>query len=370
MRIGVLTHLKHPIRQPFPGGLEAFTYDVTLGLRELGHEVTLFASSASAAQLHAVPILDDSSYQNGNRPLASEYMDEHHAYLKTMLQIDRYGFDVIFNNSLHYVPVTMASLIQTPMLTVLHTPPFFELIEALGNTRRSGWFCTCSAANAQAWAPQVPECEVIANGIDLDFWRPRGPVGEQVLWFGRLVPDKGPHLAIAAARQAGVQLRLAGQITDQAFFDEQIAPHLGAQIHYLGHLGRDALAAELASASAALVTPCWEEPFGLVVAEALACGTPVAAFARGALPELLTEATGTLAPPDDVQALAKALLQARGKSRVACRERAEAQWSQTLMLKRYEHRLYAVMAAHARQRQGPCAPSSFTGTGQKGDCSA
>jgi glycosyltransferase involved in cell wall biosynthesis len=359
MRIGVLTHLKHPVRQPFPGGLEAFTYDATLGLRDLGHDVTLFASSSSAAELHAVPILDDSTYQHGNRPLASEYIDEHHAYLKTLLQIDRYGFDVIFNNSLHYVPVTMASLIHTPMLTVLHTPPFFELVEALSNTRRSGWFCTCSTANARAWRAQVPDCEVIANGIDLDFWYPRGTVGEHVLWFGRLIPDKGPQLAIAAALQAGVQLRLAGQITDQAFFDEQIAPHLGEQIRYLGHLDREALAAELASASAALVTPCWEEPFGLVVAEALACGTPVAAFARGALPELLDEDTGALAPAGDVPALAEALLIARGKSRVACRERAEAQWSHALMLKRYEKLLYEVMAAHAEQQRGnrSAAPS-------------
>jgi glycosyltransferase involved in cell wall biosynthesis len=351
MRIGVLTHLKHPVRQPFPGGLEAFTYDVTRGLRELGHEVTLFASSASAPELDVVPILDDSTYQLGNRPLASEYIDEHHAYLRTMLGIDRYGFDVIFNNSLHYVPVTMASLIRTPMLTVLHTPPFFEMTEALGNPHGCGWFCTPSAANAQAWAALAPDCEVIANGIDLSFWRPRGEVGEQVLWFGRLVPDKGAHLAIAAAKLAGVQLRLAGQITDQAWFDAQIAPHLGEQIRYLGHLGRDSLAAELASASAALITPCWEEPFGLVVAEALACGTPVAAFARGALPELLSAATGELAPADDVPALAAALLAARGKSRAACRERAEALWSHAQMLKRYEARLYEVMATHAAQQR-------------------
>lgn len=355
MRIGVLTHLKHPVRQPFPGGLEAFTYDATLGLRALGHEVTLFASSASAPELQVVPILDDSTYVDGNRPLASEYIDEHHAYLKALLHIDSYGFDVIFNNSLHYVPVTMASMIRTPMLTVLHTPPFFELIEALAGNRHGGWFCTPSRANAQAWSAHVPECEVIANGIDLDFWRPRGAVGEQVLWFGRIVPDKGPHLAIAAARLAGVPLRLAGQITDQAWFDEHIAPHLGEQIRYLGHLGREALADELASASAALVTPCWEEPFGLVVAEALACGTPVAAFARGALPELLTAATGALAPAGDIAALAKALLEARGKSRTACRERAQSLWSHAHMLKRYEQRLHEVVAAHAAQQSGATA---------------
>lgn len=348
MRIGVLTHLKHPVRQPFPGGLEAFTYDVTLGLRALGHEVTLFASSASAPELEVVPILDDSHYQHGNRPLASEYIEEHQAYLKTLLGLDRYRFDVIFNNSLHYVPLTMASLLATPMLTVLHTPPFFELIEALSACGDCGWFSTLSQANAQAWQAVVPECGIIANGIDLGTWKPGAQVAEHVLWSGRLVPDKGPQFAIEAALLAGVELHLAGQITDQPFFDREIAPRLGPRVRYLGHLSRPELAAAVAQASAVLVTPCWDEPFGLVVAEAMACGTPVAAFERGALAELVSNDTGALAPAGDAGALAAALLLARQKSRSACRARAEALWDQQLMFKHYERRLCEVMATHAR----------------------
>jgi len=356
MRIGVLTHLKHPVRQPFPGGLEAFTYDVTLGLRELGHEVTLFASSASAPELDVVPILDDSHYQHGNRPLATEYITEHHAYLKTLMGLDLYRFDVIFNNSLHYVPLTMASVLHTPMLTVLHTPPFFELIEALSARSDCGWFSTLSQANAQAWQAVVPQCGIIANGIDLGTWRPgRDPIAEHALWSGRLVPDKGPQLAIAAALQAGVVLHLAGQITDQPFFDREIAPHLGPRVHYLGHLARPELAAAVAQASAVLVTPCWDEPFGLVVAEAMACGTPVAAFDRGALAELVSDATGALAPSGDVSGLATALLQARQKSRAACRARAEALWDQQMMFKHYERRLCEVMAAHASGKRPTAA---------------
>ncbi|WP_277962609.1 glycosyltransferase family 4 protein [Pseudomonas sp. RIT-To-2] len=345
LRIGVLTHIRFPVCQPFAGGLEAFTHDVTLGLRARGHAVTLFAKGGSAAQLEAVPVPDEDACRRPS--VSSAYIAEHHAYLKLMQRIDDYGFDVIFNNSLHYVPVTMASLIRTPMLTVLHTPPFFEMVNALRGDRQAGRFSTLSAANARRWADVVPRCAVIPNGIDLHGWQPAGTVGEHALWFGRLVADKGAHLAIDAARLAGIPLRLAGQAVDDTYFKAQIRPRLGPGVEYLGHLQRPQLATELASAAVALVTPCWDEPFGLVVAEALACGTPVAAFDRGAMADLISEEVGCLVPPDDVAALAAAIATARGKSRQACRARAETLWDQNLMLDRYEALLTEVAARHA-----------------------
>ncbi|WP_338050268.1 glycosyltransferase [Pseudomonas typographi] len=343
LRIGVLTHIKFPVRQPFAGGLEAFTFDAVRGLRERGHAVTLFAHQGSDATLNLVPMPSQDDCRHPS--LSSTYVAEHHAYLEVMQGIDAHGFDVIFNNSLHYVPVTMASLVRTPMLTVLHTPPFFELVNALKAPRRRGHFATISAANARAWHGLLPDCAVVPNGIDLNAWHPGGCVGTHAFWFGRIVPDKGTHLAIDAARLAGVALRLAGQAPDTHYFNEQIAPRLGEGVDYLGHLGRDAVRAQLRQASVALVTPCWEEPFGLVVAEAMACGTPVAAFARGAMADLIDEHTGALAPPDDVPALAEALLLARHRSRSACRARAEAQWCQQRMLGAYEQLLWAAADA-------------------------
>lgn len=344
LRIGILTHIKFPVCQPFAGGLEAFTHDVTLGLRARGHEVTLFAKGGSAAELEAVAVPDEDVCRHSS--LSSAYVAEHHAYLKLMQGIDDYGFDVIFNNSLHYVPVTMASLIRTPMLTVLHTPPFFEMTNALRGDRQSGRFCTPSNANARNWSDWVPQCAVIPNGIDLHGWQPAATVGVHALWSGRLVPEKGAHLAIDAARQAGIHLRLAGQEVDDAYFKEQIKPRLGPGVEYLGHLQRPELAAQLASAAVAVVTPCWDEPFGLVVAEALASGTPVAAFDRGAMVDLISEDVGCLVPPNDVAALADAMTVARGKSRQACRARAEALWGHSLMLDRYEALLAEVAAQH------------------------
>jgi glycosyltransferase involved in cell wall biosynthesis len=344
LRIGVIGHIQFPIREPFAGGLEAFTHDIVLGLRQRGHTVTLFARDASAEVLQTVPIIEHQC-----RPISTSegYVAEHHAYMGLMQRIDSLGLDVIFNNALHYVPATMAGLLRTPVLTVLHTPPFFELINAYGHGRAAGRFCTVSAANARSWRELIPQCEVIPNGINLTTWAPRSePPGEHAIWFGRLVPEKGAHLAIEAAREAGMEIHLAGSLADDHYFRQYIAPLLGPRVHHLGHLNRDGLAKAVAKARVALVTPCWDEPFGLVVAEALACGTPVAGFDRGALPDLVTPETGVIVPANDVQALAAGLLEAAGKSRQACRALAEQQWGYDLMLSRYEALLSDVARVH------------------------
>jgi len=344
LKIGILTHIKHPIREPFAGGLEAFTHDITQHLKHRGHDVTLFAHPDSAPRLNAVPMAPVGSYRGDavkheHDTLSSHFIAEHHAYMDCLQGIDAYEFDIIFNNALHYVPVTMSAMIATPMLTVLHTPPFFEMINAISAQHRRGGgnYCTVSRSNAADWEELTPNCHVIPNGIDLEQWRPtHRPIGNHAFWYGRLVADKGAHLAIDAAQLAGIPLRIAGQAIDRAYFDEEIAPRLSGNVVYLGHLSRAELVEELGCASVCLVTPCWNEPFGLVAAEALACGTPVAAFSRGAIPELLTAETGVLASANDAASLATALLSARTLDRAACRRHASSHWGIDLMVARYE----------------------------------
>lgn len=353
LKIGILTHIKHPIREPFAGGLEAFTYDITRSLRNRGHAVTLFAHPDSASELVVVPMLPARSYRSDavrhdHDTLSTDFIAEHHAYLDCLQRIDDFGFDVVFNNALHYVPVTFSGLMTTPMLTVLHTPPFFEMINAIAarHQRGGGHYCTVSRANAADWADLTPDCHVIPNGIDLNLWRPTtDSIGPHALWYGRLVADKGAHLAIDAAREAGIPVRIAGQAVDPAYFADHIAPRLGDDVLYLGHLARTELVDEVSHAAVCLVTPCWNEPFGLVVAEALACGTPVAAFSRGAIPELLTPETGIMVPGGDVTALAGALLTARTLDRRACRQHAASHWGIDLMTARYEALLTRVCTA-------------------------
>jgi glycosyltransferase involved in cell wall biosynthesis len=355
LKIGILTHIKHAIREPFAGGLEAFTYDITRNLGRRGHAVTLFAHPDSASELDVVPMVPTRNHRCGARRhdhdrLSADFIAEHHAYLDCLQRIDNFGFDVVFNNSLHYVPVTFSGMLRTPMLTVLHTPPFFEMINAISalSGRGGSRYCTVSRANATQWADLIPDCHVIPNGIDLGAWHPgTEEIGCHAIWYGRLVADKGAHLAIDAARQAGMPLRIAGHAVDAAYFADFIAPRLGNDVIYLGHLARENLVGEVGRAAVCVVTPCWDEPFGLVVAEALACGTPVAAFARGAIPELLTHGSGVMVPAGDVSALAAALLVARTLDRRICRERSESHWGIDLMTTRYE----ALLATICRARE-------------------
>jgi len=274
-------------------------------------------------------------------------MDEHHAYLQVMIEIaesahDR--FDVVHNNSLHYLPIAMARAITTPIVTTLHTPPTPWLESAIQVHACPVTFVSVSAHTAQAWHHVAPSSRVISNGIDLTRWTP-GPGGGALVWFGRLVPEKGADLAIRAARLAGMELDLAGPIGDQAYFDSTIRGMLGRDVRYRGHLERDQLVPLVGAASACLVTPRWEEPYGLVAAESLACGTPVAAFARGGIGEVVGPGDGVLVAPDDVPGLARAALRATSLSRREARAHAAARHSVERMVEEYESLYFDVHSA-------------------------
>lgn len=355
MKIAVIAHLKHPVRAPFAGGLEAFTHAVTKSLIASGHDVTLFASAFSDPELNVQSILTDRNYDpsSGERlrdpDLSSEYIEEHHAYQKLMLDIDEQHFDVIFNNCLHYVPVTMANVIRTPMLYVLHTPPFYELKHAIRQELRSGRvrYATVSQANATSWSSIIPEIDVVYNGIDLNAWTyfPKGQQKNYAAWFGRIHPDKGVHLAIQAAQKAGIPLKIAGSVSDKRYFKKLVEPLLNDQIELIGHLDHAGLNTLIGEARVSLVTPSWQEPFGLVVAESLACGTPVAGFTMGALPELVNEDSGKLVECGDTDALAAAIGLVCNLDREHIRQYAEDQFSFTKMMGQYEKLLCEVAAS-------------------------
>ena len=271
------------------------------------------------------------------------WMHEHHAYLGLMLGLAErpHRFDVIHNSSLHHLPVAMAPSLSVPMVTTLHTPPVPWLESAVALTREPGTFVAVSDVTARAWAGTVPAA-VIHNGVDTDLFR-AGPGGGAAVWTGRMVREKAPHLAIDAARRAGVPLLLAGPVSDPAYFSEEVEPRLGAGSRYLGHLRRGEIVELLRAASVSVVTPDWDEPYGLVAAEAMACGTPVAAIARGALAELVGPAGGQLAAPGDLDGLAGAIRLARCRDRAVVRLHAERSCSLTRMVDEYE-RLYLRLA--------------------------
>lgn len=353
LRICLIASNRFPIREPFAGGLEAQTHALASALTNRGHRVALFAGPDADPALDAVnlsaPLFWPSSAactDFGAPP--AQWMADHHAYLSLMLELaaERAGeFDLVHNNSLHYLPVAMAHTLPVPLLTTLHTPPLPWLESALAMRAPTSTFVAVSDFCRRTWTHSV-DAVVVRNGVDTSVWTP-GPGGREAVWSGRITPEKAPHEAIDACRLLGIPLRLVGPISNPAYYTDAIAPRLGDGVTHLGHLAHRELCDVVRRSSVALVTPDWDEPYGLVAAEAMACGTPVAAYARGALPEVLGDTGGVLATPGDVEDLARAATRAVGLDRGAVRDFAVRTCSLTAMVDQYEA-LYQELAAPSR----------------------
>ncbi|MEO9325403.1 glycosyltransferase family 4 protein [Nocardioides sp. C4-1] len=348
MRICLVASSRFPIIEPFAGGLEAMTHGLAAELVRRGHEVTLFAAPGSDPAL-PVTYLGTASFEPSEAAMrdvnapSRGALAEHHAYLALMLRLARTGtaeFDVVHNNSLHHLPVAMAPALGVPLLTTLHTPPLPLIESAIHLGPNPASFVAVSAHTSDTWS-HVVHSEVVPNGIDLARWR-FGRGGGPAVWSGRLVPEKAPHLAIDACRRAGLGLVLVGPAHDRDYFDREVAPRLGGGVEYRGHLDHRELAHLLRAASVAVVTPDWDEPYGLVASEAMASGTPVAGYARGGLPEVVGVEGGVLVEPGDQAALARAIRDARRLDRAAVRRHAERTCSLERMVDDYE-RCYAAL---------------------------
>jgi glycosyltransferase involved in cell wall biosynthesis len=375
LHIGIIGPSRFPVAEPFAGGLESHVWTLAGALRERGHRVSLFAAPGSDRRIaHRYrPLELVAGPAEGRRDLSVDprlEADESAAYLSLMNHLADGGsrqLDIIHNHSLHELPLALAHRMSCPMVSTLHTPPIAAVRGAMRlQAHNRPFFVAVSSHAADSWADASLPVGVVHNGVDTDLWR-FGDGGARLIWFGRIVPEKGVELAIAAARRLGRPIDIAGPIVDPHYFASAVGSQLGPDVGYLGHLGQPELAAAVGAAGAALVTPRWDEPFGLVVAEALSCGTPVAAFRRGGIPEILTPAAGRLATPDDVASLSGATSQALLLPRDAVRRHALAEHSLTSMLGKYEAVYRHVISRHHRatRRRAPHLPMVTTPHGPR-----
>ena len=355
MRIALLAHVRQRIAPPFMGGMEAHSWHLADGLRARGHDVTLFAPGDSDPRFAIDPVLGEHyertfpwAEHKGSAPLIA-HVDA--GYAAACDRIAAGGFDVVHNNSLHRFPLERRRTDVVPTVTSLHVPPFDALhgfVTASPAPRHR--LTVTSASQRRAWWPggAPREASVLHNGVDPAAW-PFVPTGDgSAAWCGRITFNKGPHIAVEAAHLAGIPLTLFGPIEDPAYHAARIAPLLGGGIRHAGHLTGAALAAAIGRASVFLFTPLWDEPFGLVAIEAMACGLPVAAIAMGAAREVVGEA-GAFAPSDDVPALAQAIGAALSIPRTVPRERIERLYTRDRWLDRCEA-LYAEARTGASSR--------------------
>ena len=346
------------------GGMENHCALLCDGLRRAGHEVTLFAA-AGTSQPGLRAICDP--YERHlpwdvwhGTPELAEY--QRIAFESCWDMVERGGFDVVHNNSLYPAIMDWAADAGVPLVTSQHVPPFGPMREAVGRTAWSGQVITLTSESQRAlWqAADGIDMRVVPNGVDCNVWTPGGPVGDHLIWSGRITPNKGLVEAVSAAKIADLPLLICGPIEDSTYFEMAVGPLLDDQRRYLGHRDSGRLRELVSSARAALVTPMWDEPFGLVAAEALACGVPVAAFDRGGLREVVGPA-GVLAPGGDVEALADALSTSLTLDREACRAHALAHLSVEAMIAGYE-RCYADAIANCRGGAAASRASSCSST--------
>ncbi|WP_372984913.1 glycosyltransferase [Microbacterium sp.] len=331
LRVLVVAPERHPLRQPHAGGLEAVVWNRVRWLRSRGHHVELCAAEGSdfldadidlhlpSPRWHRARDASDTDFPEGHRRL----MTDAFARVRDRLDAPETRVDVVDNHSLHGDPILWSREIGVPVVTTLHTPPLADMVIASNALDGSSphRFLAVSQYTARAWSAEGVEAFVFTNGVDTAQWS-LGSGGGDWVWFGRIVPEKAPHLAIDAARRAGARLKLAGRVGDAAYFDREVRPRLGRGIDYVGALRQPELAALVGASSVALVTPVWSEPFGLVMAEALMTGTPVAAFDSGGTSEVLAGIPGTaVVPSADTEALARAATSLVAQSRSGLRRR-------------------------------------------------
>jgi glycosyltransferase involved in cell wall biosynthesis len=246
-----------------------------------------------------------------------------------MEQADR--FDIIHNH-FDFLPLSYSRLISTPMVTTIHGFSSPRILPVYRRYQEHVAYVSISDADRAA---DLRYAATVYNGIRSEEFTFRAEPGRYLLSLGRIHPDKGTAEAVRIAERAGMPLLIAGIVQDERYFHEAVEPLIdGERVRYLGHADpaeRDRL---LGEAFALLHPIAFEEPFGLTVVEAMACGTPVIAFARGSMPELIRPGvTGFLT--SDVEGAAEAVSHVPGIDRRSCREHVRQHFTAERMVEGY-----------------------------------
>lgn len=326
LRIAVLAPIAWRTPPRHYGPWELFASLLTEGLVAAGHDVTLFATadSVTTAGLHAT-VATGWSEDAAIDPKVAECL--HIASV-----FERAGeFDII-HNGFDFLPLTYSDLVDTPVVTTIHGFSSPAIVPVYARYDATTDYVAISDADRH---PGLHYAATVHHGIDVDDFALHPGPGDHLVFFGRIHPDKGTARAIEVARRTGRRLDIAGIVQDEDYFRAEVEPHLDDDhVRYLGPVDAGDRSSFLGGAHALLHLIDFDEPFGFSVAEALACGTPVVAYDRGSMAELIDHASDGFLTAD-IEGAVHAVESVDGLDRAAIHARAHRRFSRTTMVDRY-----------------------------------
>jgi glycosyltransferase involved in cell wall biosynthesis len=317
MKVAVLAPVAWRTPPRHYGPWEQVASNIAEGLIKLGIDVTLFATgdSITAGKLDAIC---KQGYEE-DRTQDAKVLECLHI---SNLMEKAHEFDIIHNN-FDFLPLTYSDLINTPVITTIHGFSSERIIPVYKKYNSIGHYVSISNSDR---SPELNYLATVYNGLDTkDFEFNENP-GDYLLYFGRIHPHKGTSEAIEIAKKSKCKLIIAGIVQDEGYFKNKVEPQLNDQIEYIGSAGPEKRNFLLGNAAALLHPISFDEPFGMSVAEAMLCGTPVIAFNRGSMPELIKDGeTGFLV--NDIDEAVAAVNSLKDIKRLACCNWATSQFS-------------------------------------------
>jgi glycosyltransferase involved in cell wall biosynthesis len=325
MKVAILAPVAWRTPPRHYGPWEQIASNITEGLVKRGIDVTLFATgdSITAGKLDTIC---EQGYEEDKSQDAKVLECLHISNLMEKAS----DFDIIHNH-FDFLPLTYSRLIDTPMITTIHGFSSSKIIKVYKKYNPTNHYVSISNSDRSS---ELDYLATVYNGIDTSDFEFVPQPEEYLLYFGRIHHDKGTAEAIDIAKRTGRKLIIAGIIQDENYYREKIGPRLDDQTVYLGHAGPEKRKDLLGKAKALLHPINFNEPFGLSVAEAMLCGTPVIAFNKGAMPELIVhDKTGFLV--NNIDEAVEAVSQIPQINRIECYEWANSKFSAEKMTEDY-----------------------------------
>lgn len=339
MKIALIAPADEKVPPARYGGTELVVATLADGLVRQGHNVHLFAAGDSQTKAHLHP-----TFPQAFRTMVSQtpYPEELRAFYNSVAlgsavkEIVKQGFDIVHNHA-GWRLLPLAHLLNTPLVSTMHGPYDIPFIPEFTAQFPEANFISISHSQAEL-NPGVPFIGNVYNGIEIEKFTFNPTPGDYLAFLGRISPHKGIKEAILTAKAAGSKLIIAAKVDaiDQTYYEEEIKPLIdGSQIQFIGEVDLAGKVALLKNAKALLMLIQWDEPFGLVITEAMATGTPVIAVRRGSTPEIIQDGKTGFLIKNSIEAAVEAIQKIDQIERLNCRNAVATSFSSENMVNGY-----------------------------------